>query len=355
MERTQCVMCLGYLETIYTVPDMPATCAPTKMPPETDVVRDMVVGSCVNCGCVQLKTLNDPEILYSESHNETAETPTWRDHHSAFAEFVQAQGVSSLTEIGGSSGSLYRRLASDIQYTCLDLCEPSDAVPSIRANCETYDFSGTDCICMSHVFEHLFNPRQFVEHISPSVRTVIVSIPNMTHLLSIRSLSIVFNEHTYFVDRTWMEWLFARCGYRLRSSAEFRKHSIFLAFEKSTDAAEYPLEPRPQIADTMKEIYAEMLTRCSRLTVSNGAFFVPAGHMGQLLYSLSRPSSLGGFLDNDRSKQGKRVYGTPHTVAPMEAIAGLESPTVYIYAGVYTDEISAQLLRLNNSVILYRV
>jgi hypothetical protein len=355
IERTNCVMCRGELETLYTVPNTPATCAPTTMPPETDHVHDMIVGHCTRCGCVQLKTLNDPELLYSQSHNETADTPTWRDHHRAFAEFVRAQGVQSLTEIGGSSGSLYRHLPPDLSYTCMDLCEPSNPAPFVRANCETYDFSGTDCICMSHVFEHLFNPREFVEHISPFVTTVILSIPNMTHLLSLGSLSIVFNEHTYFVDAEWMTWLFARCGYTLRSSLNFRTHSLFLCFEKTSEAVELPIVPRVEIGKTMKTIHAEMMSRCSNLSIPEGSFIAPAGHMGQLLYSLARPSSLRGFLDNDRSKQGKRVYGTPHTVAPMQALAGLDRPTVYVNAGVYTDEICAQLQGINNSAILYRV
>jgi hypothetical protein len=351
--RTACVMCDGNLETLYTLPAMPVTCTPTTKPYDTDVCRDMVVGVCRDCGCVQLKTLVDPEILYSESHNETAETPTWRDHHRAFAEFVQAHELQSMTEIGGSSGSLYRHLPKTLQYTCLDLCKPSDAIPSIQANCETYDFSGTDCICMSHVFEHLYRPRQFVEHIASSVKKVLLSIPNMTHLLSIRSSSIVFNEHTYFLDIHSVQVLFARYGYRLRSSVGFRTHSTFLYFEKTTDTLEPLQPPNLQIAETMKDIYVNMVDRCSRYSIADGAWFVPAGHMGQMLYTLTRPSSLRGFLDNDRSKQGKRVYGTPYSVAPMDAIRDHERPVVYMYAGVYADEITAQLRLLNKSVRIH--
>lgn len=349
MYRTTCVYCAGDLELLYTLPNMPTTYAPTDAPPDTDSRMDMEVGTCILCGCVQLKTLVDPAHLYASPHNGTMETPTWKAHHAAFAEFVTAQGVPTLLEIGGSSGSLVRSLPADIAYTCLDMCPPTDpAIRSIVANCETYDYAGVETVCMSHVFEHLYAPREFVARIAPHVKTVLLSIPNMQHLLSIRSSSIVFFEHTYFVDKDFLVWLFAQHGYRLRDAKDYRTHSVFLAFERG-DTERLPLVPRTTLAASLKDIHDDRIRRWSSLTIPPNACLMPAGHMGQLIYTLTQPSGLWGFLDNDPTKQGHRVYGTPGIVYPVETVATLKSPTVYLYGGVYTEELVAQLLTHNPS------
>ena len=354
LSRHCCVICSGVLEVLYTIPDVPITCSPTTMPVETDVLRDTTMCVCVQCGCVQLKTLVDPTILYGVSHNETAETPTWKEHHARFSRFVADQHVERLLEIGGSSGSLYNHLTKDVDYTCLDMCDtPNAPFKFIQGNCETYDFSTIECICMSHVFEHLYNPRTFVENISPHVKKVILSIPNMNHLLSIRSPSIVFNEHTYFVDKSTMEWLFGQSHYVLRDFAEFKSHSLFMVFEKSSTSIEIPLVNRPHIAQSMKAIFDDMTRRFSSMAVVDGAFIAPAGHMGQLVYSQTKPKHLSGFLDNDTAKQGRRVYGTPFYAHRFDTLKGLDAPTVYLYAGVYSDEISRQISSINSSAQIY--
>jgi len=357
LERRCCVVCSGDLELLYTIPDVPITFSPTIAPFETDVSREVKLCLCKQCGCVQLKTLIDPSILYNVSHNETAETPTWKEHHLQFSRFVLKQNVKRLLEIGGSSGSLYNHIENLVEdYTCLDMCDASN-IPFkfVQGNCETYDFSNTDCICMSHVFEHLYNPKTFVENISPHVKKVIVSIPNMNHLLSAKSPSVIFNEHTYFVDKSTMEWLFGQSHYALRDFTEYKSHSLFMVFEKLDVPVDIPIVNRTYIAEAMKMIFDEMTIRVSHVKIADGAFIAPAGHMGQLLYSKIKSAHLSGFLDNDKAKQGRRVYGTPYYVRSFETLKDIDSPIVYLCGGVYNDEIRDQIMNLNNSTHIYTI
>ena len=53
-----------------------------------DILSDIIFKGCTSCGCVQLETLIDPDILYQEYHNDTVNTPTWKEHHSLFTSFI---------------------------------------------------------------------------------------------------------------------------------------------------------------------------------------------------------------------------------------------------------------------------
>jgi hypothetical protein len=340
--RTTCVVCFGVLDHLYTIPKMPITFSPSTQPFETDMYSDTTFLACQQCGCVQLKTLIDPDILYSHAHNGTNESPTWTDHHRQFAKFFLSSSPRSCIEIGGSSGVLFRLLPSDIDYACLDICPPTDSrISFIQGNCESFDFKNTKCVVMSHVFEHLYNPMKFLANLS--VDEVVISIPNMQHLLNIGSSSIVFNEHTYFVDKTNVEWMFSQHGYRCDAVYEYGNHSIFMRFCRDACATPLPLENRQFIQIQMLDIFHKTHTRFLREPIQPGSFIVPGGHMGQLFYTFTKPECLIGFLDNDKNKHGLRVYGTPYVVSSFDTLKEYNGVNVYLYAGVYTDEIVAQI------------
>lgn len=55
------------------------------------------------------------------------------------------------------------------------------------------------------------------------------------------------------------------------------------------------------------------------------------------------------ILDNDTKKQGKRLYGTDLTIQSPEVLRDIDSPTVILRAGVYTEEIKDQILNINST------
>ena len=57
--------------------------------------------------------------------------------------------------------------------------------------------------------------------------------------------------------------------------------------------------------------------------------------------------NIDGILDNDKSKQNLRIYGTPCLVKNPEIIAKDTDVTVILRAGAYNDEITKQLIKLN--------
>jgi hypothetical protein len=128
-----------------------------------------------------------------------------------------------------------------------------------------------------------------------------------------------------------------------------------MVFEKLDVPVDIPIVNRTYIAEAMKMIFDEMTIRVSHVKIADGAFIAPAGHMGQLLYSKIKSAHLSGFLDNDKAKQGRRVYGTPYYVRSFETLKDIDSPIVYLCGGVYNDEIRDQIMNLNNSTHIYTI
>lgn len=359
MERTNCVICNDVLHELYTLPNMPISLSVTTANIENDIILTQHVSYCKQCGCVQLSKLIDTNILYGTSHNLTSMLPTWNDHHAHFSKFIlDSMKYESIIEIGGSSGALYNKIkSSNIEYSCIDICEPSFDTTSIKyiiGNCEEYVFDNVNCVAMSHVFEHLYNPNNFIDNIAVNnVKSIYISIPNMTYLLETMSASIIHYEHTFFIDKYFMEYLFSQKGYKLVNYTEFKNHSLFFEFEK-TYCTPLNITFRESIHKSILNISDNLMDRFMKHTIPPNSFIVPGGHMGQLLYSMAKPTSILGFLDNDTAKHNKRQYGTCHYIYPFNTLNMYKDQeiNIFIYAGPYTSELLKQLSVYNNINII---
>ena len=363
MDRDVCAVCNKDIVFLYTKNHTPITFSQTKSDYNTDIYTDQHIYACNNCGCVQLKNLIDPLILYNTAHNSTYNTPTWREHHNMFADFIlDNSNKSSILEIGGASGILYNILkdkAPPLDYSCMDLCDPAPEIAPIftKGNCETFEFNNTETIVMSHIFEHLYNPSIFVKNISNhNVNTIFISIPNMTSLLEAGSPSIINNEHTYYLDKNILTWLFATNGYKLSQFYEFKNHSLFFMFQKS-DESTYSIDNRKDVAKKMLRINTLLEVRFNSYKIPAHSFFVPAGHLGQLFYTQTKPSQILGFLDNDPLKQGYRVYGTPYDAYSFDKLREYVNDPIhiYVYGGPYTEELVRQIKSLHSTAIIHTV
>lgn len=350
--RNKCVICYDELNLMFVRENYPLTASPPSQSYELDIFMDQTFYKCKNCSCVQLGTLINPEYLYSSLHNNTSNTPTWKEHHSKFAEFIKVE--NEILEIGGS-GIYYDLLKirnPTIEYSCLDLVEPLDKKNGInyyKGNCETFTFPNKTLV-LSHVFEHLYNPRQFVANISASnVYSIYISIPNMFKLIDLKTSNVLHNEHTFYIDKSLIEWLFAQYGYTLCNYYEFKHHSLFFLFQQGKTNTNMNLENKSAIAEKIKNLFDEDAGRLKNIKIKENSFIMPAGLFGQFLYYICSPKILG-FIDNDITKQNKRVYGTPYFVYSLENAVNLNPTAIYILAGPYKTEIVHQINSTNKNI-----
>ena len=360
MMRTNCVLCegAGTLTNIHILKNYPITPSSSNKDYSTDEFNDCIFAACNVCGCIQLKTLVDPIKLYQNSHNSTENTPTWKEHHTAFSEFVMSTSPQDLLEIGGNSGILYKLLSDRIpNYTILDICDSEkrpQTVKFLKGNCENFDLSGYRHIAMSHTFEHLYFPRKFVENLAKAnIQSICISIPNMEHLLASKNISVLHNEHTYFVAEKELTYLFSLVGYSCNRTMLFKNHSTFYHFTPSGIKA-IPISPNLEQLIQFTNVINSFETSVRSINLDRPCFICPGGHYGQKIAYYLQPfrKYIRGFLDNDPSKQGLRMYGTDVKVHSPEILREFQKNkvSVILYAGPYTEELKKHLNLMHSDI-----
>jgi hypothetical protein len=362
MERTECVVCTSkHLKFVYDLKEFPMTFLPTESLVSEDIKIDLKLYGCENCGCVQLKELLDPKILYRTAHNITYNTPLWKEHHTTLSDFIYNHKESdSIIEVGGYSGVLVKNLLEKdkkINYTILDICDEDPQIPNvkfIRGNCETYEFSENTTVVMSHVFEHLYEPSKFITNLSrQNVKNVFISIPDMSSLVRSRTIPIVHQEHTFFCDYNDIIYLFSKKNYTCKRSFNFKNHSLFFYFIKDENTNIVERFNTNRISENYS-VYEYNKNKIENIRDFDETFYiVPAGLYGQMIYyflSDKLKSQTLGFLDNDPSKIDKRLYGTPSSIFKMDKVKEYDYITVLIFNGVYTKEIVEQLNSYNKNI-----
>ena len=353
MIRRSCVICNSEsFQDVYTFHKFPITPSSSRLDESTDEFQDSIFINCSDCGCVQLKTLIDPIKLYENCNRLIDATPTWKEHHRLFSIFVVENNTDdTILEVGGSSGILYKLLSDkDINYTILDIADSEKRPPEvnfIQGNCEFFDFTGYKSVVMSHTFEHLYYPRRFLESLSKSqVESIFISIPNVDHIYASKNISILHNEHTYYIGDNEIRYLFSHFGYSCAKSYNFRTHSYFYHFIYDNETQPLTLQVTDR-GTIFKSIFLNCENTIRNINITTPCFICPAGHYGQkIYYYLSHCNThIKGFIDNDPLKQDMRVYGTPAYVYSPDILAKYKDTNIslILFAGPYTEELKKQL------------
>jgi hypothetical protein len=354
MQRVSCVICESpTLESFYTIEKFPLTACSTEHTSELDIFNDLVFKVCKDCRCVQLTSLVDPVTLYADD-NKTALTPLWKKHHTQFTAFIEsAADLGDVCEIGGGSNPLVQFFSSPPPYSVMDLYECPNKVPSITytiGNCETFTEYTTRSVILSHTFEHLYEPRKFLDSIRASgVKNVFISVPNFAAWLAKHlTTSILFNQHTFYFEQRDIETLFALYGFETVRSEVFGDHSLFFHFQRGAPA-QLPILRSPSDTALFRH-FDNRVTHIRALELNEQVYIMPSFYVGQIVYHYIRDKDkVIGFLDNDTNKIGKRLYGTPLSTYSPSVLAS-SSKTVIVARTPYYNEMIHQLKTINSDI-----
>jgi hypothetical protein len=361
------------LEDLHSLANFPVFMGSVTHDQIDDVVSDMSWSISRKSGLIQLKMLLPLDILYQAQTTTTAVGQIWMAHHIAFAKFIAKYQPTSVLELGGAHGILAKEFQSirDIPWTIL---EPN---PSPVEGCnasfikgffdEKFRFSDRlDTVVHSHVFEHIYEPDKFMAHLAEFITAgskMIFSVPNLSEWLLKKYTNCINFEHSIFLTEPYVDYLLAKHGFRVEEKVYYSDgHSIFYAAIRD-DSVE-PIQLDSQLYDLNKKLYSDFVEYHSRLIhdlhgrlkgISNPVYLFGAHVFAQYLIAFGlETSKVVCLLDNDKSKQGKRLYGTSLFVRSPEILREIDNPVVILKAGVYNEEIKKDILEnINKSTIFF--
>jgi len=353
-KRSKCVICLNkdLLSTkiydsfpTHTVMDLPVY--------DNTSFHELNIGFCEYCKSIQLITLLDQNILYSNYHYDNSQNILWNEHYNEFASFI----ISNITdtskeiiEIGAHSLILAEKLISSFNnYTILDICikniPKNTNIKYIEANCEHYNYSKNNILIMSHVFEHLYNPAIFIENCKKNnVEHILISIPNMNS-----NEFYILKQHTFIYNDNDIEYLFNKYNYKLINKYFFKNdHSIFFNFKLDNTLCN-TIE-RVILSDRHKNTVNFFNTT---FNIPPNSFLTLVGFRSQIVYlNTSTKENIIGILDSIPSKHNKYFYGTNILISPFTILEKYNTPVnVIIKNNIYTtSELIDKVKKINSKV-----
>jgi hypothetical protein len=372
-ERTHCAISGKVdLEQLYSFPTFPVFMGCLDQPEAADLMQVMSWSISRGSGLIQLNKLLPLDVLYPESHGAGAIGVLWEKHHRSFAKFLSGFSPSSVLEIGGSHGILANKFQEfgNIPWTIL---EPN---PSPVEGCKARFIKGFfdnkftytdafDTIVHSHVFEHMYEPDQFMRHLSGFMgagQHLVFSLPNLRVMLERKYNNCINFEHTIFLTEPYVEFLLAKHGFRLEAKEYFMDdHSIFYAAIRNPSVK--PIALPPGLYKKNKQLYLdyvryheELIQDLNRkMSESTQPIYLFGAHVfAQYLVAFGLDTHrIVSLLDNDPKKQGKRLYGTSLTVQSPKVLREVECPIVILKAGVYNQEIKEDILGNINKAVTF--
>jgi 2-polyprenyl-3-methyl-5-hydroxy-6-metoxy-1,4-benzoquinol methylase len=339
---------------------------------EQDIFLDLNFYISKTTGCVQINPLVPIKTLYKDSHGSGSVGKSWEKHHKALAKFIHKFGSKNIFEIGGGHGVLamkYLAIQEDAHWAILE------ANPTPKYNHKQISFqkgifdehcnvdSNVDTIVHSHLFEHTFEPKIFLEQLYkhlPLNGYTIFSVPYLEQQIRENFTYCLGFEHTFFLNEVFIEYLLSISGFKLiDKKIHENNHSIFYCakkIKKNDQHLEVPLKYNEYL-ELFKNYFAYNKNKVDEYNkliqnTEKPIYLFGAHAASQYLISYGlQTKKIINIIDNDKNKRHKRLYGTKLTVQSPSILSKHESAYVLLRQGVFNKEIKKDILENINSQI----
>lgn len=359
------------MERLFCFADFSTFMGCVSTPMSEDVIADMDWYIDPESGIIQLSRLIPLDVLYLNQHNDGT-GKIWQSLYSEFADFVfKHYKGKNILEIGGAHDKIAKIFFEVGGLAAWTIIEPNpeninnDKVKVIKSwfdENSKFDFS-IDTIVHSHVLEHAFNPREFMERISnilPIGGRHIFALPNMQPMLESKFTNCLNFEHTIFLTEYFVDYLLVKYGFKIIEKKYFgNPHSIFYATEKSTEKNEFVFANKYieykkiflDFIDYHKTMVAELNKKIA--DTDKPVYLFGAHIFSQYLINFGlNVEKIVSILDNSPLKQGKRLYGTNLIVESPKVLSDKNGAIIILKAGIYNNEIKKDISdNINRDVI----
>lgn len=357
------------IELLHTLKKFPVFMGTINQNYKKDLKADMSWFISKKSGMIQLKKLIPLQILYQNSHDSGVIGKVWDKHHTSFCKFIEKYKHKKIIEIGGANGILANKFHKNNKKTNWIIIDPNSKP---LKNCKAkfinkfYDENikldyNNSTIVHSHTLEHIYDPLKFMSLISKKINKnrLIFSVPNIKEMVLRKYTNAINFEHTYFLTEEFTKYFLDLFNFEIESKKYFlNDHSIFYSVKKKSKKNKRKIKIKNYYKENKKifnnfikyneKIVDDLNTKIKKC---KGNVFLFGAHIFSqylLCIGLSK-KKIKYILDNDTSKQSKRLYGTSLFVKSPKILAKENNPTVILKAGVYNSEIRKDILNNINS------
>jgi hypothetical protein len=278
-------------------------------------------GYCPECFSVQLMSLMDPEILYDEHYFQPLnQSYLWIHHNISFVQFIihhlNTDTHDSILEIGSSSFCLGKHLSLYYpKYTVFDYtlknANPKENITYIEGNCETYTFTD-NTIVLSHVFEHLYEPKKFIQNcLRNQVKTILLAVPSMES-----NQLHVCSQHTFQYNTQDIVYLFGLYEYKLKELIHWNVNDSFPCLFYC-----FTLDGPQQVEQIIEPRHLYTIDYFKHFRVPPNTFLTTCAMFSVLIYPwIENKEDVIGVVDVNPKKHGKKFSFTSLIVQPYEVL-----------------------------------
>lgn len=279
------------------------------------------VVSCETCKTVQNKYFGNLSLVYEKNHVDTFGSLK-KEMHDLFSDFVvKNTSINGIIEVGASTDTLAQSILEkkDLSYTVIEPDFKGDrtkikVVPSFLDHTDMSDISG-NTIVMSNLFEHLYDPVGVIQKLyAANIKYIYLNNPDLETNTKETTYIILNTEHIYYIENDFLYALFEKYGYKLKETVPYKKHTIFMKFERQ-DSQNIALSLRNKTAiEDCKRYFHSMNDKISKintlLKAGKKVYMWPAATYNIVLFVNGlRYDLLTGLADNSPNKIDKYVYG----------------------------------------------
>jgi len=314
-------------------------------------------GYCENCYSVQLIQLGDPAVIYDKNYFQPLNhTYLWIQHNISFIKFIidnlDTDTNKSIIEIGSSSFCIGKHLIHYYtDYTVFDYsietANKQDHIKYIEGNCEIYDFPENSNIVMSHVFEHLYEPKKFIQNCSRNkVKNIYIAIPAMDDLNQLH----IGIQHTFMYNANDLEYIFGQYNYKLNAQLVWNSvDNAFPCLFFHFTLYDKPIAIERSIIPTRHSYTIELLT--NKITIPPNTFLSTCCMFSLNIYNcIENKEDLIGVIDYSVEKIGKKFGNTDLIIYPYEHLKNYNENTHILISHPKKNNIITSVKNANSNI-----
>jgi SAM-dependent methyltransferase len=371
MERESCVICSSErLEEFLTLKNMPIFMGVVDKH-ILDKNEDMIFCECQSCGNVQIKSLLLLDMVYQENHNIDTVGETWKNHYIEFHSFMSEHLTNSdVLEIGDPSAKIASLSTVYKEWRIIENNPAIEDTEKIKFEKKFFDEeyssqSKHDVIVNSHLFEHLYNPKKFLEKCHELLNDdgfMYISVPDQKYFLEGDFFinSILSFEHTYYIDNHYMKLLCDLTNFEIVDVKNYINHSVFFKLKKKKSKSEVftgtfsKLDLKSKFLDKYHKLIDKVSSLNDEIENLNNVYLYSAHITSQsLLFNGLNKKKILGLIDASKNKVGKYLFGTELMTHGLDFLNQVNNPTVICSnMGIYQKEITDTLKKFNSKINL---